>query len=43
MRLPCFLFIPEDIWRVAQTTEEQLKIELALLLYKHNNISRGKV
>ena len=37
------LVIPEDIFQAAQTTEEELKIELALLLYKQNKISSGKV
>ncbi len=37
------LVIPEDIWQAAQTTEKELKIELALLLYKQNKISSGKV
>ena len=37
------LVIPEDILQAAQTTEDELKIELALLLYKQNKISSGKV
>ena len=37
------IVIPQDILEAAQTTEEELKIELALLLYKHNKISSGKV
>lgn len=37
------LVIPDDILRGAKTTEEELKIELALLLYKQNKISSGKV
>ena len=37
------LVIPEDILQAAKTTEEELKIEVALLLYKQNKISSGKV
>lgn len=37
------IVIPQDILEAAKTTEEELKIELALLLYKQNKISSGKV
>lgn len=37
------LVIAEDILQPAKTTEEELKIELALLLDKQNKISSGKV
>ncbi|NBD17458.1 MAG: UPF0175 family protein [Cyanobacteria bacterium] len=37
------IVIPEEILRAAETNEEELKIELALLLYKQNKISSGKV
>lgn len=37
------IIIPEEILRAAETNEEELKIELALLLYKQNKISSGKV
>jgi predicted HTH domain antitoxin len=37
------IVIPDDILQASQTTEEELKLELALLLYKQNKISSGKV
>lgn len=37
------IIIPEEILRAAETNEEELTIELALLLYKQNRISSGKV
>ena len=37
------IFIPEEILRAAEINEEELKLELALLLYKQNKISSGKV
>jgi predicted HTH domain antitoxin len=37
------IVIPEEILKAAETNEEELKIELALLLYKQNKISSGKV
>jgi predicted HTH domain antitoxin len=37
------IVIPQDILEAAKITEEELKIELALLLYKQNKISSGKV
>ena len=40
---PMTIVIPKDILQAAQTTEEELKLELALLLYKQNKISSGKV
>jgi predicted HTH domain antitoxin len=35
--------IPDEILRSAQVTEDDLKLEIALLLYKQNKISSGKV
>ena len=35
--------IPEDILKASQMTEDELKLELALLLYKQEKISSGKV
>ena len=40
---PMTIVIPKDILQAAQTTEQELKLELALLLYKQNKISSGKV
>lgn len=37
------IIIPEEILRAAETNEEDLKLELALLLYKQNKISSGKL
>jgi predicted HTH domain antitoxin len=37
------IIIPDDILQASQTTEEELKLELALWLYKQNKISSGKV
>ena len=35
--------IPDDILRAAQMTEDELRLEVAILLYKQNKISSGKV
>ena len=35
--------IPDDILRASQMTEDELKLEVALLLYKQEKISSGKV
>lgn len=35
--------IPDDIVQAAQMTEAQLQLEIALMLYKQNKISSGKV
>jgi predicted HTH domain antitoxin len=35
--------IPTEILQAAQVTEEELKLEIALLLYTQNKISSGKV
>lgn len=37
------LTIPTEILQAAQVSEEELKLEIALLLYKQNKISSGKV
>jgi len=36
------IVIPEEILKAAETNEEELKIELALLLYKQNKLVVGK-
>jgi predicted HTH domain antitoxin len=35
--------IPDDICQAAQMTEDDLKLEIALMLYKQQKISSGKV
>jgi predicted HTH domain antitoxin len=35
--------IPDDILLASQMTEDELKLEIALLLYKQQKISSGKV
>ncbi|WP_293100382.1 UPF0175 family protein [Moorena sp. SIOASIH] len=35
--------IPDDIVQASQMTEEKFKIEIALMLYKQDKISSGKV
>jgi predicted HTH domain antitoxin len=37
------IFIPEDILKAAEITEDELKLELALLLYQKNKVSSGKI
>jgi len=34
--------IPDDILRAAKMTEDELRLEVAILLYKQNKISSGK-
>ncbi|AFY90777.1 MULTISPECIES: UPF0175 family protein [Chroococcidiopsis] len=34
--------IPEDILRATKMTEDELKLEIALMLYKQEKISSGK-
>jgi predicted HTH domain antitoxin len=35
--------IPDDILRATQMTEDELKLEIAIMLYKQQKISSGKV
>ncbi|WP_058994592.1 UPF0175 family protein [Leptolyngbya sp. NIES-2104] len=35
--------IPDDILQASKMTEEELKLEIALMLYKQGKISSGKV
>jgi predicted HTH domain antitoxin len=35
--------IPDDILRASNLTEEELKLEIAILLYQQGKISSGKV
>ncbi|CDM92359.1 MULTISPECIES: UPF0175 family protein [Limnospira] len=37
------IFIPEEILKAAEVSEDELKIDLALILYKKNKISSGQV
>ena len=37
------ILIPDDILRATKMTEEQLKLEIAIMLYKQERISSGKV
>ena len=37
------LVIPDDIIRSTKMTEDELKLELAIALYKQDSISSGKV
>jgi predicted HTH domain antitoxin len=37
------IFIPEDLLKAAEITEDELKLELALLLYQQNKVSSGKI
>lgn len=37
------IFIPEEILKAAELSEDELKVELALILYKKNKISGGQV
>jgi predicted HTH domain antitoxin len=37
------VLIPEDILRSAKMTENELKLEIAIMLYKQEKISSGKV
>lgn len=37
------IVIPNDILRAAKMTEDELKLEIAIMLYKQNKISSGKV
>ena len=37
------LVIPDDILQATKMTEEQLKLEIAIMLYKQQKISSGKV
>lgn len=34
--------IPDDIFRATKMTEDELKLEIAILLYKQDKISSGK-
>ena len=35
--------IPDSIFRLSKMTEEELRLEIALMLYKQEKISSGKV
>jgi predicted HTH domain antitoxin len=35
--------IPDDIFQATKMTEDELKLEIALMLYKQQKISSGKV
>ncbi|MEH2390943.1 MAG: UPF0175 family protein [Nostoc sp.] len=35
--------IPDDILRASNLTEDELKLEIAILLYQQGKISSGKV
>jgi len=37
------LVIPNDILQAAKMTEDELKLEIAIMLYKQEKISSGKV
>lgn len=37
------VIIPDDILRASNMTEEELKLEIAILLYQQGKISSGKV
>ncbi|MEB3886347.1 UPF0175 family protein [Lyngbya sp. CCY1209] len=37
------IVIPEEILKAAEVSEDELKIDLALILYKKNKISSGQV
>jgi predicted HTH domain antitoxin len=36
------VLVPDDIIRAAKMTEDELKIEIAIMLYKREKISSGK-
>ncbi|BAZ82332.1 MAG: UPF0175 family protein [Sphaerospermopsis kisseleviana] len=37
------ILIPDDILRASKMTEEELKLEIAIMLYQQGKISGGKV
>ncbi|YAF96487.1 MAG: UPF0175 family protein [Nodularia sp. CChRGM 3473] len=37
------IVIPDDILRASKMTEDELKLEIAIMLYKQEKISSGKV
>ncbi|PSB09392.1 hypothetical protein C7B61_09605 [filamentous cyanobacterium CCP1] len=37
------VLIPDDILRATKMTEDELKLEIAIMLYKQQRISSGKV
>ncbi|MBE9238279.1 UPF0175 family protein [Anabaena aphanizomenioides LEGE 00250] len=37
------ILIPDDILRASKMTEEELKLEIAIMLYQQRKISGGKV
>ena len=37
------VLIPDDIFRATRMTEDELKLEIAIMLYKQEKISSGKV
>ena len=37
------VLIPDDIFRATRMTEDELKLEIAIMLYKQEKISGGKV
>jgi predicted HTH domain antitoxin len=37
------VLIPDDIFRATRMTEDALKLEIAIMLYKQEKISSGKV
>jgi predicted HTH domain antitoxin len=37
------VLIPDDILRATKMTEDELKLEIAIMLYKQDKISSGKV
>jgi predicted HTH domain antitoxin len=37
------VLIPDDIFRATRMTEDELKLEIAIMLYKREKISSGKV
>ncbi|MEQ8956620.1 MAG: UPF0175 family protein, partial [Coleofasciculus sp. C2-GNP5-27] len=40
---PMSLVIPNDILQATKMTEDELKLEIAIMLYKQEKISSGKV
>ncbi len=40
--VPMSVVIPDDILRATRMTEDELKLEIAIMLYKQEKISSGK-
>jgi predicted HTH domain antitoxin len=41
-KVPMSVLIPDDILRATKMTEDELKLEIAIMLYKQEKISSGK-